>query len=466
MINKFKKITHMKYSRFFGFLFFLRYLLAIFIISVAIFLIVPNFFDYESRAEFIKNHIFKKYNFKISKYEKIKFHALPIPSVEFLNVKINLKSSTEKLNVKNLKIYPKLFSIYNFKDYQSNKLALKDSQVSSEVTNLKFLTKYFLNQKNKLLFDDLLIEIYEEDNLIIPIKNIQFANFGYNQNLIKGEVFGKKFKAKMNNNYSSINFKLIKSGISAKIDFDERKKNDLISGVFKSKILNTNLKFKFNYNNKKLNIYNSYFRSKNISFKNNNEIIFQPFIDFNSKFQIEQINPKIFKKIDIFKLLKSKDIIKKINSKNEVNFKSKKFSGNLIDALNLKIDLAYGRLIYVKKFLISDNSFQCKGNINLLEEYPVLIFDCSMVLNNKQKFLKKFSIKSEEKNEPFKLRAIGNLNIFNKKINFKEIKNETYNASREDLMYFKSSFENILFNKNFLEIFRLEKIKEFILDVS
>tara|TARA_E500000178_G_scaffold345344_1_gene395038 strand:- start:289 stop:426 length:138 start_codon:yes stop_codon:yes gene_type:complete len=44
--------------------------------------------------------------------------------------------------------------------------------------------------------------------------------------------------------------------------------------------------------------------------------------------------------------------------------------------------------------------------------------------------------------------------------------NNNYNASREDLKYFKDIFENILFDKNFSEIFDLKKIKKFIIEIS
>ena len=44
--------------------------------------------------------------------------------------------------------------------------------------------------------------------------------------------------------------------------------------------------------------------------------------------------------------------------------------------------------------------------------------------------------------------------------------NKNYNASREDLDYFKEKFENTLFNENFVGIFNLKKIKEFILEIS
>ena len=47
----------------------------------------------------------------------------------------------------------------------------------------------------------------------------------------------------MANDLKSIKFKLLNSGVSADLDFDKKKR----AGAFKSKILNTNLKFNFDY---------------------------------------------------------------------------------------------------------------------------------------------------------------------------------------------------------------------------
>ena len=54
--------------------------------------------------------------------------------------------------------------------------------------------------------------------------------------------------------------------------------------------------------------------------------------------------------------------------------------------------MAYGRLNYSKKLFISDDVFKCNGNINLLEELPLLSFDCSINSENKRDLLKKFNI--------------------------------------------------------------------------
>ena len=135
--------------------------------------------------------------------------------------------------------------------------------------------------------------------------------------------------------------------------------------------------------------------------------------------------------------------------------------------MDLKFDLAYGRLNYSKIFFLSDNIFKCKGSINLLDEFPLLFFDCMINSKSKRDLLKKFDINIKKNNKLFNLSVKGNLSVINNKINFKEISmNNNYKASNADLDYFKEKFENILFEDNFIKIFNLKKIKEFILEIS
>ena len=54
----------------------------------------------------------------------------------------------------------------------------------------------------------------------------------------------------------------------------------------------------------------------------------------------------------------------------------------------------------------------------------------------------------------------------NSKIYFKKVSTNSYEASKEDLKYFNKQFENILFNKNFFDIFELKKIRNIILEIS
>ena len=115
--------------------------------------------------------------------------------------------------------------------------------------------------------------------------------------------------------------------------------------------------------------------------------------------------------------------------------------------------------------MIEKNFFKCKGDLNLSEENPLLYFDCLAIIKDKKRLLKKFLINIKSSDKVSELKVKGNLNILNKKINFEQISFNKKNFPKEDLKYFKNSFENILFNKSFLEIFEIKKIKNFILEV-
>ena len=91
---------------------------------------------------------------------------------------------------------------------------------------------------------------------------------------------------------------------------------------------------------------------------------------------------------------------------------------------------------------------------------------CLLNLKNKKRLLKKFSISKDVNKDPLNLNIEGSLNLLNKKINFRRIKiNNDENITEADLKYLKETFENILFNDDFFSIFRMNKIKEFLIEV-
>ena len=110
---------------------------------------IPTFFNYEKKVKVLNNYLLKTYNFEISKYEKVEFKAFPLPKLIFKNININLNSSSIEIKVKNLKIYPKLLNIYNYENYRSNKIILKDSYGELKFNDTKMFIKYLLGQKNK-----------------------------------------------------------------------------------------------------------------------------------------------------------------------------------------------------------------------------------------------------------------------------------------------------------------------------
>ena len=461
MLNKFLKTIHNKYSRFFKFIFFLRYLITTFFVSSSLFLIIPIFLNHEKKVEPIKNYLIKNYDFEINEYENIKFKAFPLPSFEFKKTQIKFLKSNTNLNVNYLKVYPKIFSIYNLDYFEAKKITLDENIANLKTSNFYTFIEQLSQQRKKIFFNDLNIKIFHDNKFVVRLENIFFSNFDNKKNSFEGKIFGKKFEARLEDNLEFIEFKQLNSGIITTLNLNKKTKK----GIFKSKILNTNLKFDFEYDNEKLKIFNSYYRSKNLSFDNETLVTYAPFLEIETNFELEEVKSEILKKINFVKLLELKNIIKKINSKNIIIYKPKDFSRSFIDDLNLKVDLAYGRLTYKKDFLIEKILFKCKGDLNLLKEYPLLYFDCSTLIKDKKKLLKKFSINIKSSDEILRLKVKGNLNILNKKINFEQISLNKKKFSKEDLKYFKNSFESILFDKSFLEIFEIKKIKNYILEI-
>ncbi len=386
MLNKFFKTIHIKYSKLFKFIFFLRYLFATFFVSFFLFLIVPIFLNHEKKVELIKNSLIENYDYEINDYENIKYKAFPLPTFEFKKTQIKFLKSNTNFDVNYLKVYPKIFSIYNQNHFKTNKIILKENVGNLKTFDFYTFIEQLSKQRKKVSFNDLNIKIINNDKLIVRLENIFFSNFGYKKNFIEGKIFGEKFEAKLEDSLEFIEFKLLNSGINTNLELDKQTKK----GTFKSKILNTNLKFDFEYDNEKLKIFNSYFRSKYLSFDNETLITLRPFFEIETNFELEEFNHKMLKKINFVELLEIKKIIKKINSKNTIIFKSEKFSKNFITDLNLKVDLANGILNYEKDFLIEKNLFKCKGDLNLSEEYPLLYFDCSAIIKDKKRLFKKF----------------------------------------------------------------------------
>ena len=302
-------------------------------------------------------------------------------------------------------------------------------------------------------------------NPIISINNINYSNYGYNKNIIKGKIFEKDFKVEVKDNLEKFQIKILKTGIFSEINIKNTIQNTK-TGNFKGKLLNSNFKFNFEIDENTFRITNSFFRNKLISFNSSGEATYKPYFSMNLNSSIQDIKKEIFNKIDFEKLLQHKNFIKKISASNNIFFKSKRFSGDYIDYLNINLSLAYGKIVYSKNIKVPGGQLICSGYVNLIEEYPQ-VFDCVLYSPDKKKFLKNFSIKYKNKNETMNIKVKGNLSLLTKKINFLNLAiNDTYLASQEDLKFFKKSFEKILLDENIFDIFNSEKLKNFILDIS
>ena len=194
MLNKIYKNIHNKYSTLFKFLFFLRYLFGIFFISVVLFLSIPQFFDFKKKDKFIKDYLLESYGLKLLKYENIKYNVFPLPNLEIQNVSTSIKADIIQMDVTSLNIYPKLLNIYDYEDFEANKIVFIKNKILLEEKNLKHLIEYISNLKNKLVFKNLDLKIDKNKSPLINLNNIFFSNYGYDKNIIRGNLFDKKFK--------------------------------------------------------------------------------------------------------------------------------------------------------------------------------------------------------------------------------------------------------------------------------
>ena len=89
MINKIYKTIHNKYSRFFRFIFFLRYLIGLFSVAIILFLSIPNF-NLEKRSKFLKEYLATTMILKFQNMRVLNIEVFPSPNYEFTNLLIVL----------------------------------------------------------------------------------------------------------------------------------------------------------------------------------------------------------------------------------------------------------------------------------------------------------------------------------------------------------------------------------------
>ncbi len=152
MINKIYKIINNKFSRFFKFIFSLRYLFAIFFVAIVLFLTIPKLFDYKKKQLVIFSNLSNSYGIDIEKIGSIKFKSFPTPHLQIDNLTANYLSGETKLQVKKLLVFPKLISIYNYDNFQVRKIKLLNSLIKTDIKKINLLSKKIFDTDQKNIF--------------------------------------------------------------------------------------------------------------------------------------------------------------------------------------------------------------------------------------------------------------------------------------------------------------------------
>ena len=437
------------------------------IVITITFFSIPKFFDFEKKQNLIKEYLFDKYSLETTNINSINYQIFPAPHLILADVKFRIQNSSIESTTKNLKIYLNLKNIISLKDLTAKKVLLIDTKLKTEIENYKDLFKYMNELEERLKIKNLDLYFKKNENLLFKLENISISNYGYKKDNIVGKIFEKQFKIDFKNNNNEINFEILDTGIKADFFLKKGDFKNILKGTSEIIVANNLLKFDFEINDEQLSLTNAYVKNKDLTANFSSLIKFSPFFRIHSDIEVKEISEKLFNKIDLNSLIfKNKALIKKLNIKNTIKYKSKKFELNLVDNFSSYLNLAYGRLTFQDKTLVPGGKNTCEGEINLIEEFPRLNFICKLRISNIKKFLKKFSIRKNFEKDNLNLYYEGSLNLISKKINFKEIAlDNSPKNKKEDLKYFKDTFERILFDEDFFGIFKETKIKEFILEI-
>ena len=109
-------------------------------------------------------------------------------------------------------------------------------------------------------------------------------------------------------------------GVSSKLNIDGYTKDTGFDGLLKGKILKSQFKLNFSYDNKTIEINEFFFRNKKISFKSEGNLKFIPYFKTNLVSRIIDIDTKLLSQLEINRIINSKDFIKKIDLKKKNNF--------------------------------------------------------------------------------------------------------------------------------------------------
>ena len=209
------------------------------------------------------NYLSQNYGLEIIDIKNVKYKSLPTPQLQINNIKAKFHTKYENFEIKELTIYPELFSIYNYDNFQSRKIKLKNGDLEINLKDFKNFNKRIFKLKKKFSFQNISLKVTENKNEIIEIKNIQFFNYGYKKNIINGDIFNRKFKINLKDDFNKIDFKILDTGISAKLNIIEFDKGWLKDVNLRGKILKSNFKLNFRFEEDKIKIKELFLEIKN-----------------------------------------------------------------------------------------------------------------------------------------------------------------------------------------------------------
>ena len=462
MINKIYKIVNNTDSRVLKFIFFIRYLIALFLLSGLLFILVPKYLDNEKKIIIIKQFLIQNYNLELKTYSKINYNIFPTPNISIKNFSANIKEFNSNIDSGELKIFLALKNIYNFNNLKIKKISIDKTKINVPINEVENFLKYFLLLENKLKLNSTSLFLKYNEEIIINLKKINFSNYYPSVLDLNGLIFDNEFQVKYLKDISpqKLKIKVNKLGIKSDITILKNINSENIEGLAKIKILKNKLKFNYKLS-KQLKIYNSDFRNKNLLTTFDGVINFIPFFDANLDINIKSIKNNFFKDINYGYFLDKKNLIKKLNGQFNVFLKRKELKNKLV------LNSQNGDFKFKSEINLNSGFLVISGDLLPFDTYPRLNFILDFDAYDKNSFKKKLLFSNKSKINYKKIHVTGFINLMSNKIIFNEIVvngNEKYNI--EDRKLYKQYFEEIILKDDLLNIFKFKKYEKFFKEIN
>ena len=396
IINTLRKTNFVK--KILNFIFYLRYLILIFIISIILLLTIPKLFKYVNKISELNKILKNQHGFIIRDTDEIKYNIFPFPNLEMKNAIISIDEQFLNLKVKNLKIY------INFKSiYVPDEIFLKKIKFSGNFLG-ENINGYYI-PKSKVNF------------LYLQIKNLGFESKIYLNN-----------KIKLPKSSGSMKLKILDDNLLINYDYDQN--FEFRDSVYKNKDINANLRGYFDLN---------------------------PFFYFNMFVDIKKINIKNLKFTKIYKILIEEISRNKLNGEVFITHKTKKIIKESISENNKFNMIFKNGDIILKNSAFNFAGFKTKLNFHLKRytTYKELEYELFLETDNINKFFKIISFRKDNKMREIKADITGKINLDAQKYYFDNVTINKKKIEEKNLVKLKDYFD-----KNFVNYFNKEfKVK-------
>ena len=377
----------------------------ILVFTIIAFLSLPVLFNYKSIQSDLENKFFSDFKINLKILDDISFRVLPRP--HFLIKKANLDFNPEDENsaiveVENLKLFIPTNKIYSKKDVVITDIMFQDLNLNLKLSDLKDIRNHLNNKINKpIVISNIKIFLEDGENNIILISPIKKVNYRINDNFTSkefkliGSIFDIEFKSNWKKNFdlpsTSVNeINLNNPDIYIKNVFNYKNQKEF-NGSSSIDFLNENISFDYNFKDSQIKL-NSSEKKNNQKIKFNSTIELNPFyLDGNIIFEEKNIN--FITDYLLNSILNiDKKLVKNFNGKLELvlsNLDSKILSnGKILFSIN------EGKIQTVNSYFEMYKIGTIKSSFNYVIDGGELFFETQNVLsvNNQKELSRKFQL--------------------------------------------------------------------------